>query len=234
MLENDKPAPEKKFPTVALLLMILSTILLSVVGFFILKNDIHIFGDDTLINIGIYSFIVGVLVGVVGLYKPERIMVRSVIVSLLYAIPLLVFFVFVAGSHFIEMIWFEILILVPFIFSNTLVSLVFSKTKKFSLVAASLIAVVILAVLFYFFVFPYVGGERGKCAGGGGSWITFSGCQDSCSSIEYLKNEYIPGTNIKSMPPSCPAAFSEGCDCGKDACWDGEKCVSNDEYLDSL
>ena len=54
------------------------------------------------------------------------------------------------------------------------------------------------------------------CEAGGATWKMFNtGCHDECY-------------NIRSTDPvKCTLAFSEGCDCGPDKCWDGQTCVLN-------
>ena len=59
-----------------------------------------------------------------------------------------------------------------------------------------------------------------KCWKGGGSWEGYpDGCHDECY---YLSN-----------PRICTEAFSVGCDCGPDKCWNGNKCIPNSEALGS-
>ena len=56
--------------------------------------------------------------------------------------------------------------------------------------------------------------ENYKCWKGGGSWESFpSTCHDECY---YLYQER-----------ACGDAFTLGCDCGPNLCWDGTKCISN-------
>src|SRR3989344_4334089 len=53
-----------------------------------------------------------------------------------------------------------------------------------------------------------------------GIWRTFpDSCVDSCPTQEQLKDN----------GRSCYPAFTEGWDCGKDKCWNGEKCVENSQ-----
>ena len=55
------------------------------------------------------------------------------------------------------------------------------------------------------------------CTTAGGTWKEFSnGCRDSC---RYARNSDI----------LCTQAFTMGCDCGENECWDGEECENNNE-----
>jgi hypothetical protein len=56
------------------------------------------------------------------------------------------------------------------------------------------------------------------CQAVGGEWRTFSnGCVDSCALARQDPND----------PIVCTMAFTEGCDCGPDKCWNGETCEAN-------
>lgn len=68
-----------------------------------------------------------------------------------------------------------------------------------------------------------------ECSRVSGEWMEFSnGCVDSC---DYRKN---PGETF------CTLALAYGCECGEDACWNGETCekeyaiLSNMKMIDYL
>ncbi len=56
-----------------------------------------------------------------------------------------------------------------------------------------------------------------RCTTTGGTWKEFSnGCRDSC---RYARSPDI----------LCTQAFTMGCDCGEDECWNGEECEDNEK-----
>ncbi|MBU4284423.1 MAG: hypothetical protein KJ968_04910, partial [Nanoarchaeota archaeon] len=56
--------------------------------------------------------------------------------------------------------------------------------------------------------------EESECRQGGGVWRTFPNtCGDSCA---YRRNERV----------MCGMAFTDGCDCGENKCWNGKTCES--------
>lgn len=68
---------------------------------------------------------------------------------------------------------------------------------------------------------PCRGGAYDACYASGGEWKLFSNtCVDSCSAV---------GSN-----GMCGQAMTEGCDCGPNQCWDGERCVDNPDGDDEL
>lgn len=58
------------------------------------------------------------------------------------------------------------------------------------------------------------------CAIGGGRWRTLKdGCGDSCVSKQSYANE------LDRI--ACAMSLTDGCDCGPDRCWGGNRCVAN-------
>ena len=55
-----------------------------------------------------------------------------------------------------------------------------------------------------------------ECARVDGRWITFGNtCVDSCSKAR------------SPEPVMCGQAFTDGCDCGPERCWNGKTCENN-------
>tara|TARA_Y100000310_G_C20658422_1_gene803282 strand:+ start:1795 stop:2073 length:279 start_codon:yes stop_codon:yes gene_type:complete len=83
-----------------------------------------------------------------------------------------------------------------------------------------LIALIIGGIVGYFIprpsIEPLLEDSQQECKRVGGVWREFNnGCVDSCS-LERRPKEI-----------ACTQAFTNGCDCGEDKCWNGETCEKN-------
>lgn len=85
------------------------------------------------------------------------------------------------------------------------------KKKLLKYISISIISVFIILIILVF-IHPVI--FHFDCYAGEGRWITCSsGCGDFCD----------------SQNMECPAMIMPCCDCGPDKCWDGKKCVPNEE-----
>lgn len=71
--------------------------------------------------------------------------------------------------------------------------------------------ILIISVIFILLILSYPEISHPKCVLGGGKWNVF------------------PNTGVDDCFSTFPAgqAFTTGCDCGSNKCWDGNKCVPN-------
>ena len=64
----------------------------------------------------------------------------------------------------------------------------------------------------------YPGQSQELCEAGGAEWIDFpTGCHDECVYERWSAKDHY----------ACTEAFSKGCDCGPDKCWNGNSCEPN-------
>src|SRR3989344_4343150 len=96
--------------------------------------------------------------------------------------------------------------------------------KIYKILLYSFIGFISIIVILLLFMFSYTTylywPDNYKCWKGGGSWDSFpTGCHDECY---YLNHDRV-----------CTEAFSAGCECGPDKCWNGNKCISNSLALNS-
>lgn len=210
---------EEKFPVLIFFLTVALSFAMPVGAFYLLKSNIGIFGNNLFVNVLACSLFIGAVVALVGLIRKEYVVKRALVVSAIYLIATILFVLFVVKNSDGRML-FKIYTL-PYILSNLLVSSFCVSSRLMKAVVVVLVLLFVLSAIVSYFFFNYKSGPGRACGEGGGTWTKYSsGCADDCFYLDW--GGYV-----------CSAMGASGCDCGSDACWTGEKCISDEEYLNS-
>jgi hypothetical protein len=95
-----------------------------------------------------------------------------------------------------------------------------NKALKIVMYAAIGLIILIFLLISFLFIGSFLSEwpQNYQCWQGNGTWTGFpTDCQDEC---DYP-------TNVRA----CADFATLGCECGPEKCWNGNKCINNEEWL---